>query len=77
MSLPLLATKLVGMTGYGPASLHDLLSDDDLLTKGSSVEDVSFLGCPALRECAMVDVQGPQPVPVETGVMHTMPDPCA
>jgi hypothetical protein len=60
MPLPLLATKLVGMTVYGPASFHDLLFDDDLLTEGSSVGDVSSLGCPALQECAMVDVQGPQ-----------------
>jgi hypothetical protein len=44
MPLPLLATKLVGMTGYGPALFHDLLSDDDLLTEGSSVGDVSSLG---------------------------------
>jgi hypothetical protein len=50
MPLPLLATKLVGMMGYGPASFHDLLSDDELLTHGSSVGNVSSLGCPVLRE---------------------------
>jgi hypothetical protein len=76
MPLPLLATKLVGMTGYGPASFHDLLSDDDPLTEGSSVGDVSSLGCLALRECAMVDVQGPQLVPVETGDTQTPPHLC-
>jgi hypothetical protein len=48
MPLPLLATKLVGMMGYGPASFHDLLSDDDLLSEGSSVEDVLSLGYPVL-----------------------------
>jgi hypothetical protein len=30
MPLPLLATKLVGMMGYGPTLFHDLLSDNDL-----------------------------------------------
>jgi hypothetical protein len=70
-----LATKLVGMTGYGPASFHDLLSDDDLLTEGSSVGDVSSLTCPMLRECAMADVQWPQVVPMETDDTHTPPDP--
>jgi hypothetical protein len=67
MLLPSLATKLVGMMGYSPALFHDLLSDDDLLIEGSSVGDVSSLGYPMLRECIMVDVQGPQPVLVETG----------
>jgi hypothetical protein len=71
----LLATKLVGMMGYGPASFQDLCSDDDLLTEGSSVGDVSSLGCPVLRECIMVDVQGPQLVPVGTEDTHTPPDP--
>jgi hypothetical protein len=77
MLLPLLVTKLVCMTGYGPASFHDLLSDDDLLTEGSSVGDVSSLGCPALRECAMAHVQEPQLVLLETGDTHTPPDPRA
>jgi hypothetical protein len=74
MPLPLLATKLVGMMGYGSASFHDLLSDDDLLTEGFSVGDVLSLGCLVLRECGMADVQGPQPVPVESGDTHTPPD---
>jgi hypothetical protein len=56
MLLTLLTTKLMGMTGYGLASFHNLLSDDDLLTNGSSIRDVLSLGCPALRECAMADV---------------------
>jgi hypothetical protein len=77
MLLPLLTTKLVGMTGYGLALFHDLLSDNDLLTEGSSVWDVSSLGCPVLWECVMADVQGPQPIPVETGDTHTSPDPSA
>jgi hypothetical protein len=55
---PLPATELVHMTGYGLASFHDLFSDDDLLSKGSSISDLSPLGYPALRECAMADVQG-------------------
>jgi hypothetical protein len=76
MLLPLLATKLVGMMGYGPASFHDLLSDDDLLTKGSSIRNVSSLGCPALWECSMADVQGPQPISVETRDTHTSQGPC-
>jgi hypothetical protein len=46
---PLLATKLVGMMGYSPASFHNLLSEDDLLAKGSSVGDVSSPGYPVLR----------------------------
>jgi hypothetical protein len=75
MPLPLLATKLVGKTGYSPPSFHDLLSDDDLLTEGSSIGDISSLGCLVLRVCVMADVQGPQPVPMETGDTHTPPDP--
>jgi hypothetical protein len=30
MSRPLLTIEFVGMTGYSPASFHDLFSDDDL-----------------------------------------------
>jgi hypothetical protein len=75
--LRLLMTEFMGMTGYGPASFHDLFSDDDLLSEGSSVGDLSPLGCPALQECAMVDVQGCLPVPVETEDMHTPSDPRA
>jgi hypothetical protein len=56
MPLPSLATKFMGMTGYGPVSFHDLLDNDDLLSEGSSFGDVSSLGCPALRECDMADV---------------------
>jgi hypothetical protein len=77
MSQPPLATEFVGMTRYSPASFHDLFSDDDLLSEGSSVDDLSPLGCPALRECAMADVQGRQPVPVETEDTHAPPDPHA
>jgi hypothetical protein len=77
MPLPLLVTKLMGMTGYGPALFHDLLSDDDLLTEGSSIGDVSSLNCPTLRECTVVDVQGPQTVLLETGDTHTSPEPRA
>jgi hypothetical protein len=69
--------KFVGMTGYGPASLHDLFSDDGLLSEGSSISDLSPLGCPALLECAMAEVQGRQLVPMETEDMHTPPDPRA
>jgi RNAse (barnase) inhibitor barstar len=53
MPLPFLTTKIVDMTGFSPASFHDLLSNDDLLMEDSSVRDVS------LWECAMADVQGP------------------
>jgi hypothetical protein len=74
MPLPSLAIKFVSMTGYGPASFHDLFSDDDLLNEGSSIGDVSFPSCPKLRECAMSDVQGRQPIPVETEDTHTLPD---
>jgi hypothetical protein len=72
-----LATEFVGMTGYGLASFYDLLSDDDLLNEGSSVDNKSSLGCPTLRECAMADVQGQLPVPVETEDTHTPQNPCA
>jgi hypothetical protein len=58
MSQPPLATEFAGMTGYSLASFHDLFSDDDLLSEGSSVGDVSSFGCPALRECTIADVQG-------------------
>jgi hypothetical protein len=70
ITLPPLAIKFVGMTRYGPASFHDLFSDDDLLSEGSSVGDISPLGCLALREYTMVDVQGQLPVPVRSRI-HT------
>jgi hypothetical protein len=69
------AIEFMGMMRYGPASFHNLFSDDDLLSEGSSVGDLSPLGCPTLQECAMVDMQGRQPVPVETEDTHTPPDP--
>jgi hypothetical protein len=46
--LPPLTTEFVGMTGYSPASFHDLYSDDDLMSEGSSIGDLSPFGCPAL-----------------------------
>jgi hypothetical protein len=49
-------TKFVGMTGYGPASFHDLFSDDDHLSEGSSVGNLLHLSCPTLQECVMADV---------------------
>jgi hypothetical protein len=58
MSYSLLATEFVGITGYSPTSFHDLFSDDDLLTEGSSVGNVSSPGCPALREYAMARCAG-------------------
>jgi hypothetical protein len=67
ISLPSLTTKFVGMMGYGPASFHDLFSDDDLRSEGSSLGDLSPLGYPMLRECALILV--------ETKDMHTLPDP--
>jgi hypothetical protein len=63
------------MTGCGPTSFHDLFSDNDLLSEGSSFRDISPLGCPALRECAIADVQGRLPIPVETEDAHTLLDP--
>jgi hypothetical protein len=33
MPMPLHVTEFVGMIGYGPASFHDLFSDDDLLSE--------------------------------------------
>jgi hypothetical protein len=65
------------MTGYGPTTFHDLFSDDDLLSEGSSVGDMSSPGYPALREYTVADVQGRQPVPVETEYTHTLPGPRA
>jgi hypothetical protein len=62
------------MMGYGPASFHDHFSDDDLLSEGSSVGDVSSPICPALREYAMADMLRRQPVLVETEDTHTPPD---
>jgi hypothetical protein len=47
------AIEFVGVMGYNPASFHDLFSNDDLLSEGSSISDLSPLGCPVLRECAM------------------------
>jgi hypothetical protein len=77
MLQPPLATEFVGMTGYSPASFHNLFFDDDLLSKGSNVGDVSSPGYPALRECTMADVQGRRLVLVEIEDMHTPPDPRA
>jgi hypothetical protein len=69
--LPPLTTEFVGMTGYGSASFHDLFCDNNLLSEGSSVNDLSPLGCPALSECAIADVQGRLLVSVETKDTHT------
>jgi hypothetical protein len=77
ISLPSLATEFVGMTGYGPTSFHDLFSDVDLMSEGSSVGNLSPSCCPALRECAMADMQGQLPVQVETGDTHTPQHPRA
>jgi hypothetical protein len=65
------------MMGYGPASFHDLFFDDEPLSEGSSVSDLLPLGCPALQEYGMADVQGRQPFPVETEDTHTPLDPHA
>jgi hypothetical protein len=56
MLLPPLATAIVGITRYGPISFHDLFSDDNLLSEGSGVGDVSSLDCPVLQECARTTV---------------------
>jgi hypothetical protein len=72
-----LMTEFVGMTGYGPASFHCLRSNDDHMSEGSSIGDLSPLDCPALRECTMVDVQGKLPVPVEIEDAHTPQGPRA
>jgi hypothetical protein len=77
MPLPPLAIAIVDMMGYGPAPFHYLFSDDDLLSEGSSVGDVSTLDCPALQECTMADAPGQLPVLVETEDTHTPPDPRA
>jgi hypothetical protein len=69
------ASEFMGMMVPDPTSFHDILSDDDLLSEGSSVSNLSPLGCPMLWECTMVDMQGRQPVPVETEDTHTPPDP--
>jgi hypothetical protein len=53
MSQPPLATKFVGITGYSPASFHDLFSDDNLLGEGSSIGDVSSLSHPILERNRM------------------------
>jgi hypothetical protein len=72
-----LATVIVGMTRDGPASFHDLFSNDDLLSEGYNIGDVSTLSCPALRECTMADAPGQMAVPEETEDTHTPPDPHA
>jgi hypothetical protein len=77
MPVPPCVTEFVGMTGYGPASFHDLFFDDDLLSEGSSVGDLSSPGSPALRECAMADVQRQLPALVYTKDTHTLQDPHA
>jgi hypothetical protein len=77
MSQPPLATEFMGMMGYSPASLHDLFSDNDLLSEGSNIGNVLSPGCPVLRECTMADIQGRQPVSVETEDTLTPPDPSA
>jgi hypothetical protein len=69
-------TEFVSIIGHGPVSFHDLFSDDDLLSEGSSVGNLSPVGCPGLQECTMADVQGRQLVPMEIEDTHTPPDPC-
>jgi hypothetical protein len=76
MLAPPRMADFVGMTGYGPASFYELFSDDDLLSEGSSVSDLSSPGCPVLQECAMADVQGQLPATVETEDTHIPQDPC-
>jgi hypothetical protein len=75
MPAPQRVIEFVGMIGHSPALFHDLFSDDDLLSEGSSVGDLSSHGYPVLRECAMADVQGQLPAPVETKDTHTPQDP--
>jgi hypothetical protein len=65
------------MMGYGPASFHNLLSNNDLLAEGSSIRDLSSPGYPVLRECAMADMQGQRPDPVETEDTHIVSYPRA
>jgi hypothetical protein len=77
MPAPPRVTEFVGMTGYNTALFHDLFSYDDLLSEGSSVGDLSYPGCPALRDCAMADVQWQLPAPAETKDMHTPQKPHA
>jgi hypothetical protein len=65
-----LYAKFVRMMGYGPTSFYYHFSNDNLLSQGSSIGDLSPLSCPALQEYTMVDVQGRLPVPVETEDTH-------
>jgi hypothetical protein len=48
MPTPPRVTEFVGMTGYDPASSHNLFFDDDLLSEGSSAGDLSSSSCPVL-----------------------------
>jgi hypothetical protein len=78
-------TEFVGMTGYGPASFHDLFSDDDLLSEGSSVGiclggGAGRLVAPWLSRVVGICLGGGAgrlPIPLEIEDKNTLPDPCA
>ena len=54
---PPLTSKFVGMTGYAPASFHDLI-DDEVKSDGSIIGDIMAPSHPLSRECAMTDASG-------------------
>ena len=62
---PPLTSEFVGMVSYAPASFHDLM-DDDVVSDGSSIDDVVAPSHPLSRECAMVDILGQPPVVAES-----------
>ena len=58
---PPLTYEFMGMAGYAPASIHDLM-DDEVESDGSSIDDVVAPSHPLSRECAMADAPGQSPM---------------
>ena len=62
---PPLTSEFMGMTGYAPASFHDLV-DDEVESDGSSIDDVVAPSHPLSREYAMADTPGQPPLVAES-----------
>ena len=69
-------SQFVGMAGSYPASIHDLLCDEDTLSDSSSTGDNYLEGASAPRHvCAMAAAPSePPPQAVSSQATHTPPD---
>ena len=67
-----LSSEFVGMAGYAPTSIHDLINEK-IESNGSSVGDVPAPSHPLSRECAMAGGPGKPSEVVEPQQAHTHP----